>query len=72
MARLDRSAGVFGRVLAPRHYPADMGCQFIQGEFRRGEPPNLCGAARWPGSPYCGEHCLQCYEASPEQREDRA
>lgn len=64
------SPAPYARVAAPRpaawwrtmpiHYPADLGCRWIQGE-PRGAETLFCDAARVPHRPYCPAHCARAY-----------
>lgn len=45
----------------PIHYPADLGCRWIQGE-PRGAETLFCDAARVSHRPYCPAHCARAYQ----------
>lgn len=65
------SPAPYPRVVAPRpaawwrttpiHYPAELGCRWIQGE-PRGAETLFCDAARVPHRPYCPAHCARAYQ----------
>lgn len=49
---------------------ADTGCPYIAGDpiasRKEGKNP-FCGAKRRPGSPYCDEHHVKCYQPPTER-----